>query len=155
MLCGDCCCGSHRPSHCLLIFEDLHWVDGETQALLDGLVERLGTAPLLLLVSYRPEYQHGWGGKTYYTQLRIDPLPGEGAEDSSLASSGAIPDLRSVRRLLIDRTEGNPFFPGGVRTGRWWRRASSSARRGRYRLARAPETISGPRHRPGDPGRPH
>src|SRR5262249_10501743 len=44
----------------LLVFEDLHWVDGETQALLDSLVERLPTARLLLLVNYRPEYQHGW-----------------------------------------------------------------------------------------------
>jgi predicted ATPase len=59
----------------LLVFEDLHWIDSETQALLDGLVESLPTARLLLLVNYRPEYQHGWGSKTYYTQLRLDPLP--------------------------------------------------------------------------------
>src|SRR5215470_15168642 len=48
----------------LLIFEDLHWIDSETQALLDSLVEILPTARLLLLVNYRPEYQHGWGSKT-------------------------------------------------------------------------------------------
>src|SRR5262249_14449828 len=59
----------------LLVFEDLHWIDIETQALLDSLVESLPTARLLLLVNYRPEYQHGWGSKTYYTQLRLDPLP--------------------------------------------------------------------------------
>jgi class 3 adenylate cyclase len=59
----------------LLVFEDLHWIDTETQALLDSLVESLPTAQLLLLVNYRPEYQHGWGSKTYYTQLRLDPLP--------------------------------------------------------------------------------
>src|SRR5215470_1647255 len=58
----------------LLVFEDLHWIDTETQALLDSLVESLPTAQLLLLVNYRPEYQHGWGSKTYYTQLRLDPL---------------------------------------------------------------------------------
>jgi class 3 adenylate cyclase len=58
----------------LLVFEDLHWIDAETQALLDSLVESLPTARLLLLVNYRPEYQHGWGSKTYYTQLRLDPL---------------------------------------------------------------------------------
>ena len=58
----------------LLVFEDLHWIDTETQALLDSLVESLPTARLLLLVNYRPEYQHGWGSKTYYTQLRLDPL---------------------------------------------------------------------------------
>ena len=59
----------------LLVFEDLHWIDAETQALLDSLVESLPTARLLLLVNYRPEYQHGWGSKTYYPQLRLDPLP--------------------------------------------------------------------------------
>ena len=59
----------------LLVFEDLHWIDSETQALLDSLVERLPTARLLLLVNYRPEYQHSWGSKTYYTQLHLDPLP--------------------------------------------------------------------------------
>ena len=64
----------------LLVFEDLHWIDSETQALLDRLVESLPTMPLLLLVNYRPEYQHGWGSKTYYTQLRLDPLPPASAE---------------------------------------------------------------------------
>jgi predicted ATPase len=58
----------------LLVCEDLHWIDTETQALLDSLVESLPTTRLLLLVNYRPEYQHGWGSKTYYTQLRLDPL---------------------------------------------------------------------------------
>src|SRR5437867_11158489 len=58
----------------LVVFEDLHWVDGETQALLDSLVESLGSVRLLLLVNYRPEYQHGWSRKTFYTQLRLDPL---------------------------------------------------------------------------------
>ena len=58
-----------------MVFEDLHWIDSETQALLDSLVESLPTARVLLLVNYRPEYQHAWGAKTYYRQLRIDPLP--------------------------------------------------------------------------------
>src|SRR5262249_27344857 len=56
----------------LLVFEDLHWIDSETQALLDSLVESVPTAQLLLLVNYRFEYQHGWGSKTFYTQLRLD-----------------------------------------------------------------------------------
>ena len=64
----------------LLVFEDLHWIDAETQALLDSLVESLPTARMLLLVNYRPEYEHRWGSKTYYTQLRLDPLPPESAE---------------------------------------------------------------------------
>src|SRR4029450_11587931 len=59
----------------LLVCEDLHWLDTETQALLESLSESLPTARLLLLVNYRPDYRHGWGNKTYYAQLRLDPLP--------------------------------------------------------------------------------
>src|SRR5262249_32501527 len=65
----------------MLIFEDLHWIDGETQALLNLLVDSIGTARILLLVNYRPEYQHQWGSRTYYTQLRLDPLGKESAEE--------------------------------------------------------------------------
>ena len=60
-----------------LVFEDLHWIDAETQALLNSLVESLPTARLLLLVNYRPDYQHPWGSKTYYSQLRLES-PGSG-----------------------------------------------------------------------------
>ena len=100
----------------LLVFEDLHWIDSETQALLESLVDSLPTARLVLLVNYRPEYEHGWGSKTYYTQLRLDPLPPESAEavlDALLGDGGgaqhAAP-LQALKRLLIARTEGNPFF---------------------------------------------
>jgi class 3 adenylate cyclase len=65
----------------LVVFEDLHWIDSETQALLDALVESLPAARVLLLVNYRPEYRHQWGGRTYYTQLRLDPLPHEHATE--------------------------------------------------------------------------
>jgi predicted ATPase len=49
----------------LLVVEDLHWSDTETRALQDSLIEGLATAPILLLVSYRAEYQHEWGGKMH------------------------------------------------------------------------------------------
>jgi tetratricopeptide (TPR) repeat protein len=94
----------------LLVFEDLHWIDTETQALLDSLVERLPTARILLLVNYRPEYQHGWGSKTYYTQLRLDPLPPVSAEEFLQALLGDDPSLAPLKQLLIARTQGNPFF---------------------------------------------
>jgi tetratricopeptide (TPR) repeat protein len=94
----------------LLVFEDLHWIDGETQALLDSLVESLPTARLLLLVNYRPEYQHGWGSKTYYTQLRLDPLPPASADEFLQALLGDDPSLAPLKQHLIVRTEGNPFF---------------------------------------------
>src|SRR5215510_7928784 len=94
----------------LLLCEDLHWIDTETQALLEGLMESLPTAPLLLLVTYRPEYQHGWGSKTYYTQLRLDPLPPASADALLQALLGNDPSLTPLTQLLIARTEGNPFF---------------------------------------------
>jgi class 3 adenylate cyclase/tetratricopeptide (TPR) repeat protein len=94
----------------LLVFEDLHWIDAETQALLDSLVGSLPTARLLLLVTYRPEYQHSWGGKTYYTQLRLDPLPPASADEFLHALLGDDPSLALLKQLLIARTEGNPFF---------------------------------------------
>jgi tetratricopeptide (TPR) repeat protein len=94
----------------LLVFENLHWIDAETQAILDSLIESLPTARLLLLVNYRPEYQHGWGNKTYYTQLRLDPLPPASAEALLQALLGDDPSLVPLKRLLIERTEGNPFF---------------------------------------------
>src|SRR5215813_2314625 len=94
----------------LLVFENLHWIDAETQAALDSLIEGLPTARLLLLVNYRPEYQHGWGQKTYYTQLRLDPLPTASAEELLQALLGDDPSLVPLKRLLIERTEGNPFF---------------------------------------------
>jgi class 3 adenylate cyclase/tetratricopeptide (TPR) repeat protein len=94
----------------LLVFEDLHWIDSETQALLDSLVESLPTAQILLLVNYRPEYQHGWGSKTYYTQLRLDPLQPESAGAFLQALLGDDPNLEPLKKLLIERTEGNPFF---------------------------------------------
>jgi tetratricopeptide (TPR) repeat protein len=94
----------------LLVVEDLHWIDTETQAFLDTLVESLPTARLLLLVNYRPEYQHGWGSKTYYTQLRLDSLPPKSAEELLQGLLGEDAGLTPLKRMLIKRTEGNPFF---------------------------------------------
>ncbi len=135
-----------RESHVeplVVVFDDLHWIDGETQTLLDSLVESLPTARLLLLVNYRPEYQHGWGGKSYYTQLRIDPLPAESAEELLRALLGDDPALGPLTRRLIERTEGNPFFlEECVRT--LVETSVLAGPQGSYRLARAPETIQVP-----------
>jgi predicted ATPase len=127
----------------LLVFEDLHWIDSETQALLNSLVESLPTTQLLLLVNYRPEYQHGWGSKTYYTQLRLDPLPPVNADEFLYALLGNDPSLAPVTRLLIARTEGNPFFlEESVRT--LIETGVLVGEPGAYRLAQALPTIQIP-----------
>jgi tetratricopeptide (TPR) repeat protein len=127
----------------LILFEDLHWIDAETQALLDSLVESLPTARALLLVNYRPEYQHGWGGKTYYRQLRIDPLSPESAEDLLDGLLGNESGLQPLKRLLIERTEGNPFFlEESVRT--LVETKVLSGQRGAYHLAKASQELQIP-----------
>jgi class 3 adenylate cyclase/tetratricopeptide (TPR) repeat protein len=127
----------------LVLFEDLHWIDSETQSLLDGLIESLPTSRVLLLVNYRPEYEHAWGGNTSYLQLRIDPLPLEKAEELLDALLGEDRTLEPLKRMLIERTEGNPFFLGEsvralVETGAFL------GERGGYRLARPLPAIQVP-----------
>ncbi|MEW6687781.1 MAG: adenylate/guanylate cyclase domain-containing protein [Pseudomonadota bacterium] len=126
-----------------LVFEDLHWIDGETQAFLDGMIESVPAARVLLAVNYRPEYRHGWASRTYYHQLRVDPLPPESADDLLAGLLGADPSVAALKPLLIARTEGRPLFlEESVRmlaeTG------ALAGERGAYRLVRAPEALQVP-----------
>src|SRR5579884_1266004 len=106
----------------LLVFEDLHWIDAETQALLDSLVDSLPATRILLLVNYRPEYEHTWHRKTYYQQLRLDPLPPESAEELMAALLGEAAQLDPLKHLLIVRTEATPSSSRRA-YARWWRAA--------------------------------
>ena len=94
----------------MVIFEDLHWIDEETQALLNLLADSIANAKILLLVNYRPEYSHQWNSKTYYTQLRLDPLGKESADEMLAALLGDGAGMAQLKRVIIERTEGNPFF---------------------------------------------
>jgi transcriptional regulator with AAA-type ATPase domain/tetratricopeptide (TPR) repeat protein len=99
-----------REKPVLFLLEDAHWIDSETQAVLDSLVEGVPAARILLALTYRPEYQHTWGGRTYYTQVRVDALPPERADELLTSLLGEDPSLLPVKPLLIQWTEGNPFF---------------------------------------------
>jgi len=104
----------------LIVFEDLHWVDNETQEFLDLLADGIANARVLLLVNYRPEYRHDWGARSYYTQLRLDPLGKDSAEEmlgalfgeQASAKDGATTrdGLQALKRFIIEKTQGNPFF---------------------------------------------
>jgi len=127
----------------VVIFEDLHWIDGETQTLLDSLVESLPAARLLLLVNYRPEYRHTWGGKTYYHQLRIDPLPPGSADELLDALLGTDAALGPLKQLLVERTEANPLFlEESVRT--LVETGALAGERGVYQLTRPIEQLTIP-----------
>src|SRR5262249_15498892 len=94
----------------ILIFEDLHWLDAETQAFLVLLGESLATTKILLLVNYRPEYRHEWGNKSFYTQLRLDALGQDDAQALLTTLLGDSPDLQPLKQFIRQKTEGNPFF---------------------------------------------
>ena len=94
----------------LVVLEDLHSIDPETQVLIDGLVDSLPAARFLLLISSRPEYQNHWGHKTYYTHLRIDTLPPPFAGEMLNALVGTNDRLEPIKHLLIEKTQGTPFF---------------------------------------------
>jgi class 3 adenylate cyclase len=127
----------------ILVFEDLHWIDGETQSLLESLVDSLPAARVLLLVNYRPEYRHAWGGKTYYRQLRIDPLPPERADELLEALLGSDAALGPLKRLLVERTDANPLFlEESVRA--LVETAALAGERGTYRLTRPVEHLKIP-----------
>ena len=132
-----------RERPLLLLVEDLHWMDAETQAVLDSLVESLPGARLLLLVTYRREYQHAWGQKSYYTQLRLDPLPPAGVDELLHVLLGDDPSLVPLTRLLIERAEGNPFFlEEGVRALVETRVLGGE--RGQYHVAKGAATLQIP-----------
>jgi class 3 adenylate cyclase/tetratricopeptide (TPR) repeat protein len=130
-----------REQPLLVIFEDLHWIDSETQAFLDGLVDSLGSARLLLLVNYRPGYQHAWGSKTSYSQMRLDALPTESAGELLEALLGEDPGLAPLKQRLVKR--GNPFFlEETVRT--LVETKALVGERGRYRLTQPVQAIQVP-----------
>ena len=137
----------------ILIFEDLHWIDTETQGFLDTMSESVASARVLLLVNYRPEYRHEWGSKTYYTQLYLAPFGKEEAEEflSVLLGEYGSPlpgwerdrvrvvqnDFSALKQLILDKTEGTPFFMEEV-VQTLAEEGILGGERGNYRLEQAP-----------------
>ncbi|ANG62720.1 hypothetical protein A8C75_09640 [Marinobacterium aestuarii] len=127
----------------VVIFEDLQWLDSETGLFLDHLIEGIASSRLLLLVNYRPEYQHDWGGRSNYTQLRLDPLGQAEAQELLGSLLGGDPTLAAIKPMIMAQTEGNPFFLEEV--------VQTLVEEGRllggpgyYRLEQAPESLQIP-----------
>lgn len=109
-----------RNQPLILMFEDLHWLDGASQSLLDLMAAGVAGARIMMLVNYRPEYRHQWSHQPNYTELRLQPLGLAGADemlDALLGSGTATPSggasaaaLDEVKRFIIGKTDGNPLF---------------------------------------------
>jgi class 3 adenylate cyclase/tetratricopeptide (TPR) repeat protein len=132
-----------RRQPVVLVVEDLQWIDTETRAFLDSLVQAIRDSSVLLLLTCRPEYRAPLADASHCVAWTIPPLPEPSAEVLLDALLGHDMSLAPLKRLLIGRTEGNPFFIEesaqtlaeiGVLTGT----------RGTYRLARAFTTIQIP-----------
>jgi len=93
-----------------LLFEDLQWLDCETEAFLAYLIDHLANAPILLLVNYRPEYQPVWTRVGHCSELRLEPLGPAEAQALLATLLGDDPTLAPLKQLILDKTEGNPFF---------------------------------------------
>jgi tetratricopeptide (TPR) repeat protein len=100
------CCAENQPL--LLWFEDIQWTDVETQGVIDGLIELLGTARLFVLVTCRPEYEHKWDGKPFLTAINLEPLEAQAANDLVQGLIGG--DNAELRALIVERTDGTPLF---------------------------------------------
>ena len=131
----------------MVIFEDLHWMDGESEALLNRLADSIGTFQVLLLVNYRPEYSHKLGSKTYYMQLRLDPLGKESAAEMLSTLLGSDVSFAPLKRLIAEKTEGNPLFTEEIVLSLF--EDGTLARNGEVKLAkplaslRIPPTVQG------------
>ncbi len=94
----------------LLVFENLQWIDAETQAFLGGLLEPVLSARIMLLVDYRPEFEPDWRSRPGFTEVPLPPLEPASAEELLLTLLGPDRALGPLRKLLIERSNGNPFF---------------------------------------------
>ena len=93
-----------------LVFDSLHWMDSQTHAVVDALVQSLADSRIFLLITHRPEYQHPWSGNPSYSGFLLKPLPADSAQELLDPLLGSDPSLQALKGWLIRRTEGNPFF---------------------------------------------
>jgi class 3 adenylate cyclase len=100
----------HRVQPVIVVFEDLHWNDSLTLGMLNELVGAIQDARLLLLVSYRPQYQDEWKTRLNYRQVRLDPLGAESVAEMLGALLGSDTSLAPLKAFLLSRAGGNPFF---------------------------------------------
>ncbi|WP_223543133.1 adenylate/guanylate cyclase domain-containing protein [Pseudomonas sp. GL-B-12] len=123
-----------------LLFEDLQWLDRETEAFLTCLTDRVASAPILLLVNYRPEYQPVWTRGGHCSQLRLEPLGPAEAQGLLVALLGDDPTLVPLKQLILEKTEGNPFFMEEV-VQTLVEEKSLLGEPGRYRIEQTPAAL--------------
>ena len=123
-----------------LLFEDLQWLDRETEAFLAYLIDHVPDTRILLLVNYRPEYRPVWERAAHCSQLRLEPLGSSEAQGLLTALLGDDPCLAPLKQLILEKTEGNPFFIEEV-VQTLAEEKSLLGEAGHYRIERTPATL--------------
>jgi class 3 adenylate cyclase len=98
----------HRPL--LATFEDAHWIDPTSRELLDLMVEQVRRLPVLLVVTFRPEYRHGWGDRAHVTMLMLNRLSDREAAVFARGLAGNAPLGSEIVEAIVERTDGVPLF---------------------------------------------
>jgi predicted ATPase len=93
-----------------MIFEDLHWLDGASEAFLENLAEMVPATRTLLLVNFRPEYHAEWMQHSHYQQLSLLPLGAAAVRELLAGLLGSHPSLADLGDRIFAHTGGNPFF---------------------------------------------
>ncbi|CAG9185027.1 hypothetical protein LMG23994_05583 [Cupriavidus pinatubonensis] len=94
----------------MVLFEDLQWLDSETEAFLSILIEHVPAARILLLVNFRPDYARQQGLAPYDGELHLEPLGQADAQELLTELMGGDGSLLSLKASILEKTEGNPFF---------------------------------------------
>jgi class 3 adenylate cyclase/predicted ATPase len=102
--------GLAREQPVLMVFEDVHWIDPTSHELLDLTIERVRSLPVLLIITFRPEFQPRWTGQPQVTMLTLNRLDrrDRSALVAQVAEGNALPD--EVVDQIVDRTDGVPLF---------------------------------------------
>ncbi|WP_163269548.1 alpha/beta fold hydrolase [Chelativorans alearense] len=99
-----------RQSPVALLVEDVHWIDNESEAVLNRLVDTIGANRIMLIATYRPHYRHNWSRRGYFQQIRLERFVREEMEQFLSELLGFDPSLPELRALLAERAEGTPLF---------------------------------------------
>jgi class 3 adenylate cyclase len=102
--------GLARSRPVLMVFEDVHWIDPTSRELLDLTLDRVARMPVLLVVTFRPEFQHAWSGQPQATVLALNRLGGDDgvALVETLAGNAGL--ARETVNEIVERADGVPLF---------------------------------------------
>ncbi len=123
------------PQSGIVLFEDLHWIDGASDGFLQGFIELLAGSCELVLVNMRPGYSAEWMKQPFYTQIDLNPLDQSAVSQLLCESLGVDPSVQGLAERIAAQTGGNPFFVEEV-VRALIERGTLEGRAGAYRLAR-------------------